>query len=126
MEPSAGRIDLWQDTEGSWRWAYREGSSAGEQEEPLVLPGNRSYGTREAALHAAETSFPGVPVRHAPPPEVRAARHVDAYLSMVDGAIGIVVAAGVLAAGVAAAKLVRLGMKARKLRRRFTGGPVLF
>ena len=59
-------VEVWLDEGSRWSWGYVEGSENGQ---PLELLGNKRYLTREEALRAATTAYPGVPAleRDAPP-----------------------------------------------------------
>ncbi len=68
-----GVVEVWRETSGFWRWRYIESALAGA--EPLELLSNEVYESREEALKAATTAYPGVPVLEldrppdSPPPE---------------------------------------------------------
>ncbi|MGW0435631.1 cytochrome bc1 complex cytochrome b subunit [Micromonospora sp. NPDC003197] len=58
-----GRVELWADPDGVWRWGYRESSRR-------RLAGNRGFRSQEEAAAAAGTAYPGQPVVVvSPPPE---------------------------------------------------------
>lgn len=67
-----GRVDVWQTRRGSWVWRYtHDADTAGT---PLELPSATDYASRDAAVSAARTAYPGVPVEvELPPPDPRAA-----------------------------------------------------
>ncbi|MFN2489428.1 MAG: hypothetical protein ABR529_06780 [Actinomycetota bacterium] len=52
-----GSIELWQESGGRWRWAYRDGS--------LEIQSNHPYAMRAEALEAARTAYPDVDHAHA-------------------------------------------------------------
>ena len=56
MSKPSGHVEIWEQG-GVWRWMYRD------PEEGVVLLGNRTAATRGAALAAARTAYPGVPIR---------------------------------------------------------------
>jgi hypothetical protein len=56
MSRPSGHVEIWPDG-GVWHWMYRD------PEEDVVLLGNRTYPSREGAVAAAGTAYPGVPAR---------------------------------------------------------------
>jgi hypothetical protein len=55
-----GVVEVWREPNEFWRWRYTEPPSAGRG--PIELLSNDVYETREQALEAATTAYPGVPV----------------------------------------------------------------
>jgi hypothetical protein len=53
----AATVRLWREAEGHWRWAFEDGD--------LAIASNHPYATRRAAVEAAGTSYPGVPIEEA-------------------------------------------------------------
>ncbi len=43
-------VDVFQEPDGRWRWQYRD--------EHVDLKSNRTYGDRDAAMHAARIAYP--------------------------------------------------------------------
>ena len=59
------RVEVWQESDGSWRWRY----VLDEEERHLELPANAPEPSYEAAVAAAHVAYPGTPViRVAPEP----------------------------------------------------------
>ena len=56
MSRHSGHVEIWEQG-GAWQWMYRD------PEEDIALLGNRTCASRRAALAAARTAYPGVPVR---------------------------------------------------------------
>ncbi len=54
----AGAIELWQETEGRWRWAYKE--------DRLELLSNHPYATRDEATDAARVAYPDASIAGRP------------------------------------------------------------
>ena len=50
----ASAIDLWQEADGRWRWAYKENG--------LEIMSNHPYATMDAAVEAASIAYPDVPI----------------------------------------------------------------
>jgi len=57
-------VEVWRGPGSRWCWRYVGPSEDGP---PVELLGNRTYPTRDEALHAATTAYPGAPVRVADP-----------------------------------------------------------
>src|SRR5262245_5513902 len=55
-----GVVEVWRESSGFWRWRYTEPPSPGRDE--LELFSNEVYESREEAVEAATTAYPGVPV----------------------------------------------------------------
>lgn len=55
------RVDLWQEPSGFWRWQYVRERLNGAT--PVRLLGHQEFSTEHAAVDAASTACPGVPVR---------------------------------------------------------------
>ncbi|HZD74405.1 MAG TPA: hypothetical protein VE776_11070 [Actinomycetota bacterium] len=55
-----GVVEIWRESPEFWRWRYTEPPSPGSDE--LVLLSNDVYETRQEAVEAATTAYPGVPV----------------------------------------------------------------
>jgi hypothetical protein len=68
-----GVVEVWREPSEFWRWRYIESVQGGGP--PLELLSNEVYESREEALKAAMTAYPGVPVLEldrppdSPPPE---------------------------------------------------------
>jgi hypothetical protein len=54
-------VEVWREPSQFWRWRYIEPSGDGTP--AMELPSNEVYEQREAAVEAAMTAYPGVPVR---------------------------------------------------------------
>jgi hypothetical protein len=54
-------VEVWQEPSQFWRWRYLEPRE--DSGSPLELVSNDIYDQREAAVEAAMTAYPGVPVR---------------------------------------------------------------
>ncbi len=50
-----GRVDVWREGDGLWRWRYRD-------DEGVDLLSNESHLEPDQAIHAASVAYPGVPV----------------------------------------------------------------
>jgi ubiquinol-cytochrome c reductase cytochrome b subunit len=57
---AGGRIELWQDRHGTWRWRYRTAN--------LSLTGNQAYLSRTEAEQAANTAYGDLPLVTVEPP----------------------------------------------------------
>jgi hypothetical protein len=55
-----GVVEVWRESPEFWRWRYTEPASPGR--DPLELLSNEVYESREEAVQAATTAYPGVPV----------------------------------------------------------------
>jgi quinol---cytochrome-c reductase cytochrome b subunit len=55
-----GVVEVWRESSEFWRWRYTEPPSAGRG--PLELLSNEIYESREEAVRAATTAYPGIPV----------------------------------------------------------------
>lgn len=55
-----GVVELWREPSGFWRWRYTEPPSGGRG--PLELLSNEVYESREEAVRAATTAYPGIAV----------------------------------------------------------------
>jgi ubiquinol-cytochrome c reductase cytochrome b subunit len=55
-----GVVEVWRESSEFWRWRYTEPPSEGR--EALELFSNEVYETRQAAIEAASSAYPGVPV----------------------------------------------------------------
>lgn len=60
---SPGAVQVWQAGTGSWRWRYVE-PPPGQPDagEAAGLPSHKDYPTHDAAVSAARTAYPDVPV----------------------------------------------------------------
>ena len=74
-----GVVEVWRESPEFWRWRYTELPSQGRG--PLELLSNEVYESRQEAVQAAATAYPGIPVLElerspgAPPsPDGRAGR----------------------------------------------------
>jgi len=54
-------VEVWQESEGRWLWRYVDPTGDGGR--PYELPSAEDYPTGQAAIEAAATAYPGVPVR---------------------------------------------------------------
>lgn len=55
-----GVVEVWRESEEFWRWRYTEPPSHGNG--PLELLSNEVYESRQEAVQAATTAYPGIPV----------------------------------------------------------------
>lgn len=85
MSRPSGYVEVWEQG-GVWRWLYRD------PHEGVVLLGNRTYPNRVAAVAAARTAYPGVPVR-----ERGATREHLAGRTLIAAALGALGAGATLA-----------------------------
>jgi len=65
-------VEVWQEPSRFWRWRYLE--PPGDAGDALELVSNDIYDEREAAVEAAMTAYPGVPVRERETPPGAAER----------------------------------------------------
>jgi ubiquinol-cytochrome c reductase cytochrome b subunit len=54
--PTARRVELWERPDGTWRWRYVEPASR------VRLTSNRAFASRDEAVDAARTAYPGIPI----------------------------------------------------------------
>jgi hypothetical protein len=103
---SAGRIEVWRERDGFWRWRYRD-------DDGVDLLSNESHPTRQEAVHSASVAYPGVPIvdRSPGPPALGLGR--TARRAAVGG--------GGLAVGAALALPVAIGLAWRRLWRKLDG-----
>ena len=104
-------VEVWQEPSRLWRWRYLEPSS--EDGSPAVeLLSNEVYDSREEALKAAMTAYPGVPVLELDRPPDSPAPERDGHGGMAR------MAAPLAAVGVTVAVVA---LRARRRRRRHSG-----
>jgi hypothetical protein len=60
-------VEVWREPSRQWRWRYLE--PPGEGTPAVDLLSNEVYERRDAAVEAAMTAYPGVPVRELTPPD---------------------------------------------------------
>jgi hypothetical protein len=105
-----GVVEVWRESSGFWRWRYIESAQGGGA--PLELLSNEVYESREEALKAAMTAYPGVPV-------LELDRPPDSPAPEPHGRDGVArMATPLVAAGVT---LAVAALYARRRRRRHSG-----
>jgi hypothetical protein len=105
-----GVVEVWREPNQFWRWRYIETAQGGS--EPLELLSNEVYDSREEALKAAMTAYPGVPVLELDRPPDSPAPERDGHGGMAR------MAAPLAAVGVTVAVVA---LRARRRRRRHSG-----
>jgi quinol---cytochrome-c reductase cytochrome b subunit len=55
-----GVVEVWRESPEFWRWRYTEPPSQGHG--PVELLSNEVYESRQEAVQAATTAYPGIPV----------------------------------------------------------------
>lgn len=60
MRSLSGIVDIWEERDGSWRWAYRD-------RDDVEVLSNKPYESAAAARAAARAAYPDAPVAEAPP-----------------------------------------------------------
>ena len=101
-----GRVEVWQDDDGQWRWRYRD-------DKGVDLLGNEGHPTTDEAVHAASVSYPGVRIEILPTGQTT--HPARRGLARTVRSFGFVLLSVVVAVPVAIAMLVR--RLARLLRR---------